>query len=537
MIAARPDVDRPSYQDVLVQRASFDRQIARSEMVRARFQLATQVLSDATRLFTMSSGYDNAGTSRLWPDPPAPGGSVHRHLSPRTHDALRRRSQDAARNNPLARSLVARLRDLIAAGRTQLQMKSGDEAYNAQVEARWAEYGESEADFMGLSPMGALLDAVQEAMAVDGDIGINLVDDGGVGRIQLIASERVTGGRSIDLVDGVKFDSFGRPIAFQVCNWNQFGGIDYASAREIDPRYFILARSPRHIRPDQVRGEPLLSGSLDKLNQIDECDASVLVALRMCACAPVFIKSADPAQRQADMLNIRGENGQAARDDDQSQNTTFWRPGGMMHLGLNEDFGTVPVQFPGETYLPFIATLISRIGADIGLPIEAWLYDTTQTTFYGGKAAAAFAYHGTVSTWQSAHRSILNRIFSWWMDLEISAGRLPDHKDRRKFEWIFAAPPQFDEKDAVESAVLRIASGLSNYQRECARLGIDFTDNTNILARELKARREAGLPDPQLPGASAPRPLRDQGGDPLTKSKPVSRAFLARALRRLKGTP
>lgn len=63
-------------------------------------------------------------------------------------------------------------------------------------------------------------------------------------------------------------------------------------------------------------------------------------------------------------------------------------------------------------------------------------------------------------------------------------------------EWIGSGRIAIDGLKEVKEAVLKIDSGLSTYEKEIALLGDDYTEIFDQQVREMKERKEAGLPPP-----------------------------------------
>ena len=62
-----------------------------------------------------------------------------------------------------------------------------------------------------------------------------------------------------------------------------------------------------------------------------------------------------------------------------------------------------------------------------------------------------------------------------------------------KCSWIGASRGQIDELKETQAAILRIKSGLSTYEIEVAKLGLDFREVFTQRAREEKLIKAKGL--------------------------------------------
>ena len=461
----------------------------------------------ASAIKPKAGGYANARTTRLNAYSMGLTGSPDLALDPNDLANLRRASQESVRNNPVARAIVRCTVGVVAPERMSFQARTGDPKYNALVEEAFSFWWNERADFFGKESGPMLLRQVLEAALVDGDIGINLVYSDRGPQLQLVAGERIQSGSGIgDLQEqhGVYHDANGRVTGYRVFDWTRWGALEMGSGRLLPSDFFILAKNWRHARPGQTRGEPVLAGSLHLIEQLSEFKAATLVAARVGACFAALILSNAPAEKQAAMLAAVDDAGNAPRNDDGTSNTQVIRPGMMMHLKTGEDVKQLEPKFPSDAFGPFVVSLLREIGADCGLPLELFMYDTTETTFYGGKASVALAYHETIATWQIWLRKIMTRIYRWWSDTSVATGFIPDHPDRLRHVWVAAPTPAYDEKEAVETGVLKVSNNLMSKADLCQQLtGQDLEEVANRRAAEVAREKALNIPPPAMPGAQA----------------------------------
>lgn len=489
------------------QNAEFAARRAAANASRKRAELMSLVADmAATVIAPKAGGYANARTNRLNAYSLGLRGSPDLALDPTDLDNLRRSSQETVRNNPIARAVISCIVDMCAPQSMTFQARTSSPEYNALIEERFRRWWESQADYRGIDAGGMLLRQVMESSCVDGDVGVNLVYSDRGPQVQLVAGERIAGLGAGDLSNqhGVEHDKNGRVIGYRVFDWNRWGSLEFGTGRFMPAPYFILAKNWRHRRPGQTRGEPLLAGCLHLIEQLSELKAATLVAARIGACFAAIIMSENPAEKQAAMLSAVGENGDAPLDTDGQSNTQVIRPGAFMHLRPGEKIEQLKPEFPADALVPFIVYTLREIGADIGLPLELFMFDTTETTFYGGKAAAAQAIHQTIKTWQSWLREIMTRVFRFWSDSSVADGTLEDHPERDRHVWIAAPTPAYDEKEAVEVGLLKVAHNLMPKTELCQQLtGHDLEEVAVIRAAEVQRERALDITPPALPGSSA----------------------------------
>lgn len=147
-----------------------------------------------------------------------------------------------------------------------------------------------------------------------------------------------------------------------------------------------------------------------------------------------------------------------------------------------------------------MTSLFRQIGADVGLPIEIFLYDTTRTTFYGGRAAVAIAHRG-IERWQRWVASILRRVWDFAIGHAIATKELVNNEDYREHAWTLPPLPPFDPKSHVETAALAVQNNLSTGKAEAAAYnGSDWDDNVTENARERDQAVTLGVHPGSLPG-------------------------------------
>lgn len=186
------------------------------------------------------------------------------------------------------------------------------------------------------------------------------------------------------------------------------------------------------------------------------------------------------------------------------------------------DGAKIPYLFPGSKLKMTPAGTVGGVGtgfeeslnryisAGIGVSYEEYTHDFTKTNYSSARAAA----NNTMRAMQSRKREVADRtanaVFRNWFEEVLEArgfetmnSMLVKNKDLFyegmnkdalcRASWIGSSRGQVDEMKETQAAVLRIKSGLSTYEIECARLGYDFRDIYKQQKREQRLRDEAGL--------------------------------------------
>ena len=145
---------------------------------------------------------------------------------------------------------------------------------------------------------------------------------------------------------------------------------------------------------------------------------------------------------------------------------------------------------PGGIGTEFEGSLLRHVCSALGLSYEQFSRDYTKTNYSSARASM-------VETWkymQSKKKMITDRfatlVYMLWLEEEIGrpdtdlplpkgAAHFYEGMNREayvKCEWIGASRGQIDELKETQAAVLRIASGLSTYEKELAKLGEDYRE-------------------------------------------------------------
>lgn len=177
------------------------------------------------------------------------------------------------------------------------------------------------------------------------------------------------------------------------------------------------------------------------------------------------------------------------------------------HLFPGTKLNLRPVGTPGGVGTEFEQSLLRYIAAALGLSYEEFARDYTKTNYSSARASM----NNTWKNMQSKKKSVADRyatnVYALFLEEQIGRGDvpLPKGKTRDWFyqpmvkdalcacDWIGASRGQIDETKETQAAILRIESGLSTYEKECARLGDDFRKVFEQRAREKKIMESMGL--------------------------------------------
>jgi lambda family phage portal protein len=178
----------------------------------------------------------------------------------------------------------------------------------------------------------------------------------------------------------------------------------------------------------------------------------------------------------------------------------------MPHLFPGTKLNLQNAGTPGGVGTDFEESLLRHIASPLGLSYEQFSKDYTKTNYSSARASMAETWKFMQGRKKTVADKYATMIYILWLEEEInredSVIPLPpnfnfyDPYMREALcscEWVGAARGQIDETKETQAALMRIAGGLSNYQKESALLGDDFRKVWRQRAREQRMMEEMGL--------------------------------------------
>lgn len=167
-----------------------------------------------------------------------------------------------------------------------------------------------------------------------------------------------------------------------------------------------------------------------------------------------------------------------------------------------------PMGTPGGVGSDFEASLLRRTAATLGVSYEELSRDLSKTNYSGWKAGASITGRSMGARKKMVSDRFAQNVYTLWVEEEIAAGNLPLppgrnrtdfykplHKDAyTRARFIGSGRGQIDELKETQAAMLRIKSGLSTWEEECANLGKDYREVFEQQAREQRVITELNLP-------------------------------------------
>ena len=427
--------------------------------------------------------------------------SADMEASPEVRRTLRQRSRYEISNNSYAKGLVQMLaNDTIGTG-PRLQMLSGDEKFNDEVENAFSKW----ADAVHLP---AKLRTMRMARCQDGEAFAVLATNPKVRHevkldLMLVEADRISG----DLkwieddrsVDGVTFDQWGNPVSYRVLKYHP-GDIRYMPGDEavrIPAEYMIHIF--RQDRPGLHRGVPELTAALPLFAQLRRYNLAVLSAAEAAAdFAAILYTDAPP-------------NGES--DEVEPMDSIPLERNMMLTVPAGWKMGQLDPKQPAANHSEFVKIILSEIAR-----CAVTTYGTLAGDFSGHNYASGRLdnqiYHKSIlvdrSFWES---EVLNRIFEVWFREYLLTTMQPFATERHT--WFWDGFPHVDPSKEASAQEKRLSNNTTTLAAECAKDGRDYMSVLHQRAKEIKLMKELGIPvSGESPAETPTEPADDDGSEP-----------------------
>lgn len=179
----------------------------------------------------------------------------------------------------------------------------------------------------------------------------------------------------------------------------------------------------------------------------------------------------------------------------------------MPHLFPGTSLKLTPMGTPGGIGSDFQDALIRHTAAALGQSPADLSRNFAKVNYSGLKGELAIAERDTLVKKQSWADRWATGVYRLWFEEEMAAGNLPLPPGRNRTDfyrplmkdaytrctWIGSGRGQIDEMKETQAALLRIAGGLSTYEKESARVGEDFREIVAQRRKENRLMQEAGV--------------------------------------------
>ncbi len=403
---------------------------------------------------------------------------------------LRMRSRHEVSNNPFLYGILnGNADDLIGTGPT-LQILTPDAAYNRLVERLWSEWC-AEVDYVGK------LKTMKLAKEMDGE-GFNLfktvLDLESPVKLypcdveaEQFASPMLSGQFTPDMIDGVKLHPITKqPVSYQVLrshpgdmfamNAGQFVA-DTVNAQNVVHWY-------RKVRPQQIRGVPVFTSSLDLFAELRAFRKAVLTNAQIAASMTAVLETDTPEFDPEGGGTTLKPFSKAPID----RGMFTYLPAGTKMQGFDP-------KHPQTTYEMFQEKVLGESIRPLRYPLNLALGTSQKFNFSSAKLDFLDYRNSLSNEREECSRTVLVKTFREWYLEAVLSGVIPAYKGLAlpPHEWHW---PGFESIDvAVDSAAdaQRIAAGQLTLREYWGRRGYDWRDVLKQLSAEKKEIESLGL--------------------------------------------
>lgn len=459
--------------------------------------------------------YQSAIRTRLRPGARGSGGSAVKHLTPWVLDRLRRDCQDLKHNSSAARIVMARAAQVIVGDGPIVTSNSSNPDWNKMCDELFALWFDAmEPDLVGHPDISERLSGPEMlagligAACTDGDqLVLHVLDKRRRGAFQVVEGERlrsVNGARTgaengTRMVDGVEMDVGGAARAYHVCDWDVNGNLVHGRTRTIPAESARLFINPIGVEAAMVRGVPALQACLDRIERLDSYDESTAVAAEIATRFCAIVESSTPADVQEAWE--RGTDNQPVQTNPAAPRTAELQTGLIHYMERGGRVTAMEPKFPTTNFRDFVLWQFMMIGAEIGVPVVAALYDAAGLSWSNIKALLSLSMR-SVEPSQARVARIVRWIRGWKVQEWMESGRLPEVEDWYKCQIDMPRAPVVDFKSEVDGHIAAITNNLETQDQATQALGTGKASEIRA-AREAERRDEEkrGIVPPAMPGA------------------------------------
>ncbi|KML53850.1 portal protein [Burkholderia cepacia] len=418
---------------------------------------------------------------------------------------LRSRARDAIRNDPWAKTAIARLVSNTIGNGIQAHPKHPNDAVRKMQKQLWEDSCE-EIDADDLFDLAGVQTLAARAFFSDGEVlvrrRLRSPSDGLAVpmQIQLLEgdllpmekNEIAPGGGEI--VNGVEFDADGRRVAYHLLKRHpgEYGRASTTNMQTVRVPADEIAHVFLALRPGQVRGVPELSTVLLRLKSLDNFDDAVLFRQEVSNLFAGFITK-PPAEPGFPGDPVTG--GEMQYDVDGFSPVVSLEPGSMQELAPGESVTFAEPPGAGADYGPFMRQQLMAAAASVGMPYEVMTGDLRDVSDRVLRVILnEFRRSIEQIQWNVFIHQFCRKVWRWWVDACALSGAIPmpDYYRRRRdylrVRWVPQGWPYIHPVQDVTAKRMEIRSGLASRTGAVLSRGDDpeqvDTENADDLARE-----------------------------------------------------
>jgi lambda family phage portal protein len=395
--------------------------------------------------------------------------------------------RDLTQNYSFIKSILLK-EAMYVCGKIQYQANTGNPQVDTAIEEYWNYWCEN-CDLSGRHVFRQLIQLMQIGMRRDGDSGFILVAQGPDLKLQTVEADRIgnpnqAGTSEQNYFGGIKVNELGQIVYYRIFTRNIHG--QYSDPTEVPPDSFVHYFDP--LRSDQYRGITAFDTVIPHARDLYELLQMEKMAVKWASAQTGVITKQDPSMPDW-----------KAGDATQAGTPVEAVEAGKLHRLLP---GEQVTQFPGSnrpsaTFNGFIVTLVREMANGLNLPFS-FVWDPSSL---GGATARletamtqrAFARHQNLLIEQ-----VLNKIKNAVLTRAIAFKLIPPIQTYKQGMWQFPAHITADVGYQTQADLAMLQSGLKTRSDIYGEMGLDFEEQTQVLAREIqfyqRIAAETGVP-------------------------------------------
>lgn len=384
------------------------------------------------------------------------------------------------KNSGFCREMVFDMAVYAVGDGLKIQPKTDDKEWQEIAQDYWEEWSEN-CEITGRFSLPECEMLICRAIDEDGDIFVHLTRINGRPVMQLIESHRVSGSTSDGTVDGIRFDSFGRPTFYRVKQ-------DDGTFRELPASSILHIFDPE--RASAARGVPSLAHSINHIK-----DEMELIQLEKHALKDHADKSFSITTQTGEIDSNDGFGGLdidsgKADDNPHSDPTSMQKIVGGKWVALKpgEKLEAFESNRPSPTFTGFIDHL--RRDSALGVVPYEFTADSSKIGGAGVRLVVAKADRRFSHRQNILIRRFLNPLWKFVIGDAITRGQVPLIPAWWK---ISVVTPRRVTVDAGREALQNredVKAGLKTLSDHYAELGMDFEEEAERRARDIAHLRD-----------------------------------------------
>jgi len=450
-------------------------------------------------------------------------------------DALRRRSRDLAKNEPLAQKYMEMVTtNVVGSNGFTLQArvsdgKAQDGLATTAIEIAWLDWSRAtNCDVSGRMSFPDMTRTIIRGVARDGEALVRIREGAknkygyalqflDIERLDTTLNREQTPGVN-QIIMGVEMDGDGRPVAYWLLT----------APLGRDPVGKKHARIPAgeiiHLfitdDPEQVRGIPWMHASMIRIHHLKGFQEAAIIAARVGASKMGFFTSKDGST-----------SGLQDGEDEAGIPFTEAEPGQFGMLPEGYGFESFNPDYPHANYESFVKGAKHDIGSGFGAAYHSLANDLEGVNFSSIRSGTLEERDNWMLIQRWLAGALLETVYAGWMDNALLSGAillpngsaLPAAKRQkfmahefqgRRWQWV-------DPLKDINASVIAIENGLASPYTIASQQGLDAEDVLDDIARFQAAIKARGIklggngPAANVPAEPETEPTKKKSGTPL----------------------